>query len=268
MTLFETLTLAAYFFVLIILAVYGWHRYYVVYLYKRNSGKGPKPGPALDPLPVVTIQLPLYNEMYVADRLIETVCGIDYPRDRLEIQVLDDSTDETRSIAELAVRRLAAEGVDIKYIHRTHRTGYKAGALEAGLEVARGEFIGIFDADFIPTNDFLTRLMPHFADPGVGMVQARWGHINQDYSLLTKIQAILLDGHFVLENGGRTRGGRFFNFNGTAGVWRRTAIDAAGGWQHDTLTEDLDLSYRAQLGGSRFVFVGGCIAAREMAVAI
>ncbi len=265
MTLVETFTLSAYFFVLIILAIYGWHRYYLVYC-MRNRDKEPKNLPPLDPLPVVTIQLPLYNEMYVADRLIETVCGIDYPRDRLEIQVLDDSTDETRSIAELAVRRLAAEGVDIKYIHRTHRTGYKAGALEAGLEVARGEFIGIFDADFIPTNDFLTRLMPHFADPGVGMVQARWGHINQDYSLLTKIQAILLDGHFVLEHGGRHRGGRFFNFNGTAGVWRRTAINDAGGWQHDTLTEDLDLSYRAQLRGWRFVFVADCIAPAEVPV--
>src|SRR6202790_1034465 len=268
MTPAETLTLAAYFFVLIILAVYGWHRYYLVYLYMRYRDREPKPGPALLPLPVVTIQLPLYNEMYVADRLIESVCRIDYPRDLLEVQVLDDSVDETRSIAELAVRRFAEEGIDIKYYHRADRTGFKAGALEAGLKVARGEFIAIFDADFTPAVDFLTRLMPHFADPGVGMVQARWGHINQDYSLLTKIQAILLDGHFVLENGGRTRGGRFFNFNGTAGVWRRTAIDAAGGWQHDTLTEDLDLSYRAQLGGSRFVFVGGCIAAREMAVAI
>src|ERR1700758_3571731 len=236
MTLAETLTLVSYFFVLIILAVYGWHRYYLVYLYMRNRDREPKPGPVPDPLPVVTIQLPLYNEMYVAERLIDAVCAIDYPRDRFEIQVLDDSTDETRSIADLAVRRYAAQGIDIKYIHRVDRTGYKAGALEAGLKVARGEFVGIFDADFIPTADFLTRLMPHFADPRVGMVQARWGHINQDYSLLTKIQSILLDGHFVLEHGGRHRSGRFFNFNGTAGVWRRQTIDAAGGWQHDTPT--------------------------------
>ena len=249
MTLPETLTLAAYFFVLIILAVYGWHRYYLVYLYMRNRDKEPKPGSALNPPPVVTIQLPLYNEMYVADRLIDAVCRIDYPRDLLEIQVLDDSIDETRAIASQAVRRWAARGVDIKYIHRRNRTGFKAGALEVGLKAARGEFVGIFDADFIPTADFLQRLMPHFGDPEVGMVQARWGHINADYSLLTKIQAILLDGHFVLEHGGRNRGGRFFNFNGTAGVWRRRAIDDAGGWQHDTLTEDLDLSYRAQLRG-------------------
>src|SRR5207244_1628407 len=207
----------------------------------------------------------LYNEMYVADRLIEAVCRIDYPRDRLEIQVLDDSTDETRSIAELAVRRFAAQGVDIKYYHRADRTGFKAGALEAGLKAARGEFIGIFDADFIPTSDFLTRLMPHFRDSNIGMVQARWGHINQDYSLLTKIQAILLDGHFILEHGGRHRGGRFFNFNGTAGVWRRTAIDGSGGWQHDTLTEDLDLSYRAQLCGWQFVFVPALIDPADVA---
>src|SRR5580704_3050003 len=266
MTPAETFTLACYFFVVIILAVYGWHRYYLVYLYMKNRDKQPKMGPPLSPSPVVTIQLPLYNEMYVADRLIDAVCRIEYPRELLEIQVLDDSTDETRSIVELAVRRFAAQGIDIKYFHRADRVGYKAGALEAGLRVARGEYVGIFDADFIPTPDFLVRLMPHFADPGVGMVQARWGHINQDYSLLTKIQAILLDGHFVLEHGGRNRGGRFFNFNGTAGVWRRTAIDDAGGWQHDTLTEDLDLSYRAQLRGWRFVFVSDLIAPAEVPV--
>jgi cellulose synthase/poly-beta-1,6-N-acetylglucosamine synthase-like glycosyltransferase len=266
MTPSETFILAAYFFVLIVLAIYGWHRYYLVYLYMRNRGNGAKPGPALDPLPVVTIQLPLYNEMYVADRLIEAVCRIEYPREKLEIQVLDDSTDETRGIAELAVRRFATEGVDIKYLHRTDRRGYKAGALEAGLQTARGEFIAIFDADFIPSSDFLTRLMPHFSDAKVAMVQARWGHINQDYSLLTKIQSILLDGHFVLEHGGRHRSGRFFNFNGTAGIWRRVAIDDGGGWQHDTLTEDLDLSYRTQLRGWRFVFVSDVIAPAEVPV--
>ena len=266
MTPAETFTLAAYFFVLIVLAIYGWHRYYLVYLYMRNRDKEPTRQPPLDPLPIVTIQLPLYNEMYVADRLIEAVCRIDYPRDLLEIQVLDDSIDETRSIAELATRRSAAQGIDIKYYHRDDRTGYKAGALEAGLKVARGEFVAIFDADFIPTSDFLTELMPHFRNPQVGMVQARWGHINQDYSLLTKIQAILLDGHFILEHGGRHRGGRFFNFNGTAGVWRRQAIDEAGGWEHDTLTEDLDLSYRAQLRGWQFVFVPGVIAPAEVPV--
>ena len=266
MTPAETLTLATYFFVLIILAIYGWHRYYLVYLYMRNRGKEPRVARPLASLPPVTIQLPLYNEMYVADRLIAAVCAIDYPRELLEIQVLDDSTDETRSIADLAVRRFAGQGIDIKYYHRANRTGFKAGALEAGLKTARGEFIAIFDADFIPTPDFLTRTMPRFGDSKVAMVQARWGHINQDYSLLTKIQAILLDGHFVLEHGGRYRSGRFFNFNGTAGVWRRAAIDDAGGWQHDTLTEDLDLSYRAQLRGWRFVFLSDLIAPAEVPV--
>jgi cellulose synthase/poly-beta-1,6-N-acetylglucosamine synthase-like glycosyltransferase len=266
MTPAETLTLAAYFFVLIILAVYGWHRYYLVYLYMRNRDKDPQPLAPLSSLPAVTIQLPLYNEMYVADRLIDAVCGMDYPRELLEIQVLDDSTDETRAIAESAVRRFAAEGVDIRYIHRADRTGYKAGALEAGLKVARGEFVAIFDADLIPRPDFLTQLMAHFADPKIAMVQARWGHINQDYSLLTKIQSILLDGHFVLEHGGRHRAGRFFNFNGTAGIWRRAAIEDAGGWHHDTLTEDLDLSYRAQLRGWRFVFRPNVIAPAEVPV--
>jgi cellulose synthase/poly-beta-1,6-N-acetylglucosamine synthase-like glycosyltransferase len=266
MTSAETLTLSLYFFVLIILAIYGWHRYYLVYLYLRNKGRDSRPGVLADPAPTVTIQLPLYNEMYVADRLIEAVCRLDYPRECLEIQVLDDSTDETRGIAELAVRRFAEEGLDIKYYHRADREGFKAGALEAGLRVARGEFIAIFDADFLPSPDFLRRLMPHFADARVGMVQARWGHINQDYSLLTKIQSILLDGHFVLEHGARHRSGRFFNFNGTAGIWRRQAIDEAGGWQHDTLTEDLDLSYRAQLRGWRFVFVPDVIAPAEVPV--
>jgi len=266
MSISETLTLAAYFFVLVILAVYGWHRYYLVYLYMRNKDRQPKPGPLQDPLPVVTIQLPLYNEMYVADRLIDAVCRIEYPRDRLEIQVLDDSTDETGSIADLAVRRFAAQGFDIKYFHRANRIGYKAGALEAGLKVARGEFVAIFDADFMPSSDFLLKMVPYFTGDRIGMVQARWGHINQDYSLLTKIQSILLDGHFVLEHGGRNRAGRFFNFNGTAGIWRRVAIDDAGGWQHDTLTEDLDLSYRAQLRGWQFVFVPDLIAPAEVPV--
>src|SRR5678816_2990840 len=266
MTASETLILGTYFFVLVILAVYGWHRYYLVYLYMKNKGKQPVPAGPLGALPPVTIQLPIYNEMYVADRLIDAVCKLDYPRELLEIQVLDDSTDETRGVAEQAVRRNAAQGIDIKYLHRSDRTGYKAGALEAGMKTAKGEFIAIFDADFIPTSDFLTRTVPFFADPAIAMVQARWGHINQDYSLLTKIQAILLDGHFVLEHGARNRAGFFFNFNGTAGIWRRQAIVDAGGWQHDTLTEDLDLSYRAQLRGWKFVFLSDLIAPAEVPV--
>jgi cellulose synthase/poly-beta-1,6-N-acetylglucosamine synthase-like glycosyltransferase len=267
MTSTETLILVLYFFVLSILAIYGWHRYYLVYLYMKNKDKAPVPLPALERLPPVTVQLPIFNEMYVVDRLIGSVCELDYPRDLLEIQVLDDSTDETRDIAELAVRRYAAKGFNIKYLHRVDRTGFKAGALEAGLQQSAGEYIAIFDADFVPPSNFLMRTLPHFAtDPRIGMVQARWGHINQDYSLLTKIQAILLDAHFVLEHGGRNRAGCFFNFNGTAGIWRREVIPDAGGWQHDTLTEDLDLSYRAQLKGWRFVFLPDLVAPAEVPV--
>src|SRR6185436_16438253 len=219
MTTGETLILAAYFFVLVILAVYGWHRYYLVYLYMKNKDRHPAPA-GMERLPKVTVQLR-------------------YPRELLEIQVLDDSTDETQIVAERAVMRNALAGVDITYLHRTDRTGYKAGALDKAMKVAKGDFIAIFDADFIPTADFLEKTVPYFGDERIAMVQARWGHINQDYSLLTKIQSILLDAHFVLEHGSRNRAGMFFNFNGTAGIWRRTAITDAGGWQHDTLTEDL-----------------------------
>ena len=264
----ETIVLVLYFFVLSILAIYGWHRYYLVYLYTKNRGKAANAAlpPPLAQLPRVTVQLPIYNEMYVADRLIDAVCELDYPRELLEIQVLDDSTDETTEIAELAVRRHAARGFDISYLHRVDRRGYKAGALEAGLKVAKADFIAIFDADFVPSPDFLRQTLPHFTHSKIGMVQARWGHINQDYSLLTKIQSILLDAHFVLEHGGRNRAGCFFNFNGTAGVWRREAIADAGGWQHDTLTEDLDLSYRAQMRGWQFVFLPHVVAPAEVPV--
>jgi cellulose synthase/poly-beta-1,6-N-acetylglucosamine synthase-like glycosyltransferase len=266
MTPFETLTLATYFFVLIILAVYGWHRYYLVYLYMKHKDRRPVPAGSFDVLPLVTVQLPIYNEMYVADRLIDAVCRLDYPRERLEIQVLDDSTDETVAIAQRAVHRQAEAGVNITHLHRTDRRGFKAGALEAGLRVASGEYIAIFDADFIPPADFLRRTIHYFTDAKVGMVQARWGHINEGYSLLTRIQAILLDGHFVIEHGGRNRSGLFFNFNGTAGIWRREVIPDAGGWQHDTLTEDLDLSYRAQLRGWKFIFLPDLVSPAEVPV--
>jgi cellulose synthase/poly-beta-1,6-N-acetylglucosamine synthase-like glycosyltransferase len=266
MTPLETAVLATYFFILIVLAGYGWHRYYLVYAYMKHKDRVPVPAGRFERLPRVTVQLPIYNEMYVVDRLIEAVCRMDYPRDLLEVQVLDDSTDETRSIAELAVRRAAAQGLDITYLHRADRTGFKAGALEAGMAVATGEFIAIFDADFLPSVDFLHRTIHHFVDPKVAVVQARWGHINADYSLLTKIQSILLDAHFVLEHGGRNRAGHFFNFNGTAGIWRRAAIIDGGGWQHDTLTEDLDLSYRTQLRGWTFHFVPDVVVPAELPV--
>ena len=266
MTPFEIGVLATYFFVLSILAFYGWHRYYLVYEYNKGRDRAPRQLPPLDPLPRVTVQLPIFNEMYVVNRLVDAVCRLDYPQELLEIQVLDDSTDETRQIAELAVRRHALQGFNISYHHRADRTGYKAGALEAGLAPATGQYVAIFDADFVPPPDFLRGTLPQFADPRVGLVQARWGHINEDYSLLTKIQAILLDAHFVLEHGGRNRAGCFFNFNGTAGIWRREAIIDAGGWQHDTLTEDLDLSYRAQLRGWQFVFLPDLVSPAEVPV--
>lgn len=238
---------------------------YLYYKYKRRSVHS-----QADPLPatppVVTVQLPVYNEQYVVERLIDAVCRIDYPADRLEIQVLDDSTDDTAALAERCVARHRARGVDIHYLRRTHRVGFKAGALREGLMAARGEFIAIFDADFVPSPDILRRTLPGFSDPRVGMIQTRWGYLNREYSLLTQVQAIMLDGHFVMEHGARSLSGRFFNFNGTAGVWRRSSIEEAGGWQHDTLTEDLDLSYRAQLAGQRFIFLEDTVSPSELPV--
>jgi cellulose synthase/poly-beta-1,6-N-acetylglucosamine synthase-like glycosyltransferase len=262
----EAGTLGLYFLTLVILAVFGLHRYVMVYLYVKHRDQKAVPRPLPERLPRVTVQLPLYNEMYVVDRLLESVSRIRYPRELLEIQVLDDSTDETTAIASAAVTRYRAQGLDIHYLHRAERTGFKAGALEAGLATATGEFVLILDADFVAPPDILEKSLGHFVDPGVGMVQVRWGHINRDYSLLTQVQSVLLDGHFILEHGGRNRSGRFFNFNGTAGLWRRRAITDAGGWQHDTLTEDLDLSYRAQLRGWRFVFLQDIVAPAEIPV--
>jgi len=267
MTLLETLILGSYFFVLVLLGLYGWHRYYLVYAYHKNKDRAPGPPPAWrGPLPPVTIQLPLYNEMYVVDRLLKATARIDYPKELLEIQILDDSTDETTEVARRGAEALAEQGFDVRLIHRMDRSGYKAGALDAGLKVARGEFVAIFDADFVPSRDFLMRTVPYFQDEQIAMVQARWGHVNAGYSTLTGVQAILLDAHFVLEHGSRNRAGHFFNFNGTAGIWRREVIPAAGGWQHDTLTEDLDLSYRAQLLGWKFLFLPDLVAPAELPV--
>ena len=205
--------------------------------------------------PSVTVQLPVYNELYVIERLLESVSKIDYPHDKLEIQVLDDSTDESYGIAKAKVKELSDQGIDIKHIHRTDRSGFKAGALANGLKQCKGDFIAIFDADFLPNPDFLKRLIPHFQDENLGMVQSRWGHINRNYSLLTNLQAFGLDAHFSVEQGGRNAANHFINFNGTAGIWRKETIIDAGGWSADTLTEDLDLSYRAQLKGWKFLFV-------------
>ena len=204
--------------------------------------------------PKVTIQLPMYNEMYVAERIIETAAAFDYPRDKFQIQVLDDSTDETKDIIAAKVAELAATGMNIQHIHRIDRTGYKAGALDDAMDRVQGEFIAIFDADFVPDKDFLIRTMPYFKE-GIGVVQSRWGHLNKTYSLLTELQAFGLNGHFAIEQGGRNASGHFINFNGTAGIWRKTCIEEAGGWEHDTLTEDLDLSYRAQMRGWKFKYL-------------
>ncbi len=267
-TSFDWFILIAYFGILSILSIYGLHRYHLVYLYFKYRDRCPKPLSKLDRLPSVTVQLPIFNEMYVVERLIDSVCRLDYPRHLLQVQVLDDSIDETRQIAESKVRKYANLGYDIHHIRRPNREGFKAGALEYGLESATGEFIAIFDADFTPHPDTLMETVDCFSDPKVGMVQIRWEHLNRDYSLLTKVQSILLDGHFILESATRNRSGRFFNFNGTAGIWRRKAIQQAGGWQHDTLTEDLDLSYRAQMKGWKFIFIPDFTAPAEIPVDI
>jgi cellulose synthase/poly-beta-1,6-N-acetylglucosamine synthase-like glycosyltransferase len=262
----ELSVVVAYALLLALLSVYGLHRYHITHLYYRHKYRLPTPRARFEALPRVTIQLPIFNEMYVVDRLLESVSQIRYPKDRLQIQVLDDSTDETTAIASRAVEYYRSQGFDIHYLHRSDRTGYKAGALDAGLRTATGEFVLIFDADFVAPPDILEKTLGHFADPKVGMVQTRWGHINRDFSLLTEVQSIMLDGHFVMEHGARSRSARFFNFNGTAGVWRREVIGDAGGWQHDTLTEDLDLSYRAQMRGWRFVYLPDLVCPAELPV--
>ncbi len=261
-----------YFTVLLALCTYGVHRAHLVYLLWRFRHRTePKALEAADPndeaggyFPHVTIQLPLYNEATVVDRLLGAAGAMDYPRDRLEIQVLDDSSDETRAIAQRKVQELCDSGLDVVYVRRPNRHGYKAGALDFGLGTAKGEFIAVFDADFVPQPGFLRAVVGHFADPEIGMVQTRWGHMNRDHSLLTGVQALMLDGHHLVENRARFASDCFFNFSGTGGIWRRQAIDTAGGWQHDTLTEDLDLSYRAQLAGWRFVYRGDVITPSEL----
>lgn len=259
MSAVEILLVIPYFLVLGVLCTLGAHRAYMVYLSMKHARDveaarhhGTKFSDA--ELPLVTIQLPLYNEATVVARLLEATAHIDYPRDRLEIQVLDDSTDETRAIAEAKVRELRGQGVDIHYVRRPNRHGYKAGALDFGLKSARGEFVAVFDADFLPQREFLREVIHHFTDAKIGMVQTRWAHLNRDANLLTSVQALMLDGHHLVENTARFGAGCFFNFAGTGGIWRRAAIEAAGGWEHDTLTEDLDLSYRSQMAGYRFVY--------------
>jgi cellulose synthase/poly-beta-1,6-N-acetylglucosamine synthase-like glycosyltransferase len=263
---FDLAIMIPYFVVLVILAAYGMHRYYLVYAYFKHRQNVPGPPPSIPAWPKVTIQLPIYNERYVIERLVDAVVRFDYPQDLLDVQVLDDSTDETQEVARACVERYQALGFPIRYLHRTDRTGYKAGALAEGLDSATGEFVAIFDADFLPSPDFLRKAIPYFTDPKIGMVQGRWTYLNRNYSALTEVETILLDGHFVMEHGARSRSGSFFNFNGTAGVWRRCTIDQAGGWQHDTLTEDTDLSYRAQLVGWKFLYLPDIECASELPV--
>src|SRR5450432_619953 len=265
---FSSALVGTYLGVLLVLAFYGCHRSVLVYLYYRHRANKPRAAGAFTDLPAVTVQLPLFNEMYVVERLLDAVAAIRYPRDRFQIQVLDDSTDETpeicrRKLAELELRH---PELDVEYVHRVDRSGFKAGALENGLRTAKGEFVLIFDADFLPLPDVLERTIHHLVDPKVAVVQCRWDHVNRNYSALTEVQALMLDGHFVMEHAGRNRSGRFFNFNGTAGIWRRAAIADAGGWQHDTLTEDMDLSYRAQVRGWRFVYLPEVAAPAELPV--
>jgi cellulose synthase/poly-beta-1,6-N-acetylglucosamine synthase-like glycosyltransferase len=264
---FDWALLIPYFSVLLILSAYGLHRYEMIRGYLKHRKKLSE-GPAgrYEELPPVTIQLPLYNERYVVERLIEETLKMDYPKHLLQIQVLDDSTDDTHPYTEALVERYRALGYPIEYLHRTNRHGYKAGALQEGLEKATGEFVAVFDADFIPPADFLRRTIDFFTDPQVGVVQTRWSYLNRHYNILTEVEAMLLDGHFVLEHGARYGGGLFFNFNGTAGILRKSMIQDAGGWQHDTLTEDSDLSYRAQMNGWKFVYIPGVECPSELPV--
>ena len=254
---FDYTILIVYFTILTVLAIYGAYRIKQVIDFWRYRKFTPQPKGSFSEaeLPFITVQLPLFNEMYVVERLVKSITEVDYPRDRLQIQVLDDSTDETVKLAEATVEKYRQLGFDIEYVHRSDRTGFKAGALEHGMKTAKGELLAIFDADFVPNPDCLRKLVDYFTDPMVGCAQMRWSHINGDYNLLTRLQTIMLDGHFVVEQTTRNRTGGFFNFNGTAGIWRRKAIAASGGWQHDTLTEDTDLSFRAQLMGWKFVYL-------------
>jgi cellulose synthase/poly-beta-1,6-N-acetylglucosamine synthase-like glycosyltransferase len=250
------MVLILYFLALLTLLLFGVQGFVMVYYHFKSRTKEEKADLTLEEFPPVTVQLPVYNEIYVVERLIKAACGIKYPKEKLEIQVLNDSTDETTTVVVKTVEEMVARGYDIKHIRRGNREGYKAGALREGLKTARGEFIAIFDADFVPREDFLLETMPYFLrDDKIGMVQTRWEHLNTEYSLLTRAQAMALDGHFVIEQVVRNRSGFFINFNGTGGIWRRACIVDAGNWHDDTLTEDLDLSYRAQLRGWRFKFL-------------
>jgi cellulose synthase/poly-beta-1,6-N-acetylglucosamine synthase-like glycosyltransferase len=262
----QNVFLLIYLLVLLLLCIYGAHRYQLIYLFHKYKSKHPVLRLNAAELPEVTIQVPVFNEQYVLERLLRSLRQLEYPRDRLEVQILDDSTDETTHIAQQIVEEMRNEQFDVHYMHRADRQGYKAGALNEGLKHARGEFIAILDADFAPDTQFLISMLPYFRDKTVGMVQARWGYLNRCYSLLTRLQAIYLDAHFMVEHFARNRSGRFFNFNGTAGIWRKDCLISAGGWEYETLTEDLDISYRAQLAGWRFIFLPDVVVPSELPV--
>jgi cellulose synthase/poly-beta-1,6-N-acetylglucosamine synthase-like glycosyltransferase len=268
MDILKTIILVAYFSILSVLSLYGAHRLWMLFLYYRHKKDVPQPKGGPDYKPHVTVQLAIFNEMNVVNRLMDYVVKMRWPKEKLEIQVLDDSTDDTVALTKSICDRYRALGFDISYIHRTDRTGYKAGALDNGLHTAKGELVAMFDADFLPTEDFLEMGVPHFADEKVAFVQGCWDHINRDFSLLTQVQAILLDGHFVFEHTARHRSHAFFNFSGTAGMWRVKAIADAGGWQHDTITEDADLSYRAQLKGWKGVYLKDMVVPAELPVEV
>ncbi len=246
---------ASYVLVLLGLSGYGCHRLCIIYLYLKHSWRRPRVKKRFEELPLVTIQLPVFNEMHVVERLLGAVSRLDYPQDKMQIQLLDDSTDETTEISRVEIENLQARGFDAVLIHRTDRTGFKAGALENGLKTAKGNYVFILDADFVPNPDVLKETIHYFSDDNIGLIQTRWGHLNREYNLLTRVQAMFLDGHLELEQTARNRSGRFFTFNGTGGIWRKQCIVDAGGWEHDTLTEDMDLSYRAQLRNWRFIFL-------------
>ncbi len=258
-------TALIYLVVVGLLFVYGINFFYLTYLTWRNR-RVCLDTPRLMEWPAVTVQLPIYNELYVAERLIDAAARLEYPAHLIDIQVLDDSTDETMELARHAVERLQARGMNIAHLHRTQRTGFKAGALAEGLTRARGEFLAIFDADFVPPPDFLKRTLPHFQNPHIAFIQTRWGHLNREYSFLTFLQSLAIDAHFMVEQFARYQGRFWFNFNGTAGVWRRAALEDAGGWTADTLTEDLDLSYRAFLRGWQALYLRDIVVRAELPV--
>ncbi len=270
MGFYEYFVISVYVINTFLMFIYGFHYYLVVYLYHRYKKKSvlklSDVAKTNEELPKVTIQLPIFNELYVSERLVRKVMEMDYPKNLFEVQVLDDSIDETQDILKKLVREYQEHGYDIKYIHRVNRVDQKAGALKDGMESASGEFIAIFDSDFLPPKDFLMKTVHHFEDPNIGMVQTRWGHINEDYSSLTKAQVLGIDGHFMLEQTTRSNYELWLNFNGTAGIWRKRCIYDGGNWSGDTLTEDLDLSYRCQLKGWRFIFLQNVISPAELPV--